>query len=383
MNSKKIIFVITDLNYGGAEKQTVDIAIELKKREWDIKVFSLMPISPNKNLTKLQEYHIPVKSLNIVNLFTFIKSIPKFVSHIKEYNPIIIHSHMFHAIILARLTKLFNPNPLIISTIHITKEHKNYFIDLFRIYIYKLTDVFCNLTTNVSISGYKRYLEKGITTRDKIIHIPNGIDINLFNPDSDKKYKLRKEFKIEEKDFLWLAIGRFSREKDYPTMLKAFSYLYEENGNTKLFIIGEGQLKEKMIQLSWNLKIDKAVIFAGSFDNIPEIINIADGYLMSSEWEAMPLTLMEASANEIPIVATDVGDNSKIVINGITGFLVPPKNPEALADSMKKLMSMNYEERNIMGKKARKHIEENFSLPKIIDIWEKTYLELIQNNKIK
>jgi glycosyltransferase involved in cell wall biosynthesis len=92
----------------------------------------------------------------------------------------------------------------------------------------------------------------------------------------------------------------------------------------------------------------------------------------------MPNVLLEASATGLPIVATDVGGNREVVLDGITGFLVPPRNPEALAEAMLRMMDLPEEKRREMGKAARKHVEDNFSLDRVVDMWEALYKELLE-----
>jgi len=106
-------------------------------------------------------------------------------------------------------------------------------------------------------------------------------------------------------------------------------------------------------------------------------MNATDAYVMSSIWEGMPLVLLEAQASGLPIVATDVGGNREVVIDGVTGFLVPPKDPEALAQAMLRLMELPKEKRQEMGEAARQHILANFSLDRVVDKWEALYRELL------
>jgi len=93
-------------------------------------------------------------------------------------------------------------------------------------------------------------------------------------------------------------------------------------------------------------------------------MNAADAYV----FKGMPNVLLEASATGLPIVATDVDGNSEIVLNGITGFLAPARNPEALAEAMLRMMGLPEEKRREMGQAARKHVEENFSLDRVVDM---------------
>jgi glycosyltransferase involved in cell wall biosynthesis len=186
---------------------------------------------------------------------------------------------------------------------------------------------------------------------------------------------------IEDK-FVWLAVGRFEEAKDYPNMLNAFAKVVLERNDSVLLIAGQGSLMEKAKRLVDELNITTHVYFLGVRKDIPALMNAADAYVMSSSWEGMPLVLLEASAIGLPIVTTDVGGNREIVIDGKSGFLVPPKNSEALAQAMLKMMDLPEELRKSMGQAGRKYIEENYSLEHVVDIWEELYIEFTKNKGI-
>jgi glycosyltransferase involved in cell wall biosynthesis len=99
----------------------------------------------------------------------------------------------------------------------------------------------------------------------------------------------------------------------------------------------------------------------------------ADGFVLSSAWEGLPMVLLEAGASALPIVATDVGGSVETVLPGATGWLVPPRRPEALAQAMLSLMTMSPNERSAMGRRARDHIARSFDMATIADQWEAIY----------
>jgi glycosyltransferase involved in cell wall biosynthesis len=107
-------------------------------------------------------------------------------------------------------------------------------------------------------------------------------------------------------------------------------------------------------------------------------MNAADGYVMSSAWEGMPGVLLEASATALPIVSTNVSGSCEIVLDHLSGFLVPTRNPEQLAQSMMSVMSLSSSEQTRMGSLGRSHVLNHFSLDKGVETWEKLYLDLIQ-----
>jgi glycosyltransferase involved in cell wall biosynthesis len=365
----RITFVSTDLNYGGAETQLVHLATRLKARGWKVQVVSLMP--PKAYVEELEAGGIPVFSLGIRRKLPDPRPILRLAQLIKNWHPRIVHSFMVHANLLARLVRLLAPTPVLICSARSIDEGSH-----LRELLYCLTDPLSDLTTQVSQAGLERYVRVGAVPRQKIVYIPNGVDSKRFYPNPEARARLRKELSLESA-FVWLAVGRFDLPKDYPTMLQAFAQVATKNPNAQLLIAGDGPMRPDMEVLTRSLKLGDRVRFLGIRRDVPELMNAADAYVMSSAWEGMANVLLEASATGLPIIATDVGGNREVVIDGKTGFLVPPKNPEALAQAMLHLMEMPEEERHAIGKAARQYVEANFTLDRVVDRWEALYKELL------
>jgi len=373
MSDLRILFFSTGLAYGGAETQLVRLSTRLKSRGRKVGVVSLTP--PKAYVENLKAAGIPVFSLGIQRKLPDPRPVLRLAWIIWKWRPHIIHSFMVHANLLARLVRIFAPVPVLICSVRSINEGGR-----FRELLYRLTDPLCDLTTQLSRAGLERYVRIGAVPRRKIRYIPNGVDTERFKPNLEDRLKVRKELGID--GFAWLAVGRFDPPKNYPTMLQAFARVIHKHPDTVLLIAGDGPLKKTTENMARELGIEKQVKFLGIRCDIPQLMNAADAYVMSSSWEGMPNVLLEASATGLPIVATDVGGNSEIVLNGVTGFLVPPRNPEALAEAMLRLMSLSIEEREKMGKMARKHVEVNFNLDRIVDLWESLYYELLERKGI-
>jgi len=138
-----------------------------------------------------------------------------------------------------------------------------------------------------------------------------------------------------------------------------------------------------MEDLACELGLGERVRFLGIRQDVPSLMGAADACVMSSAWEGMANVLLEASATSLPIVATDVGGNREVVLHDKTGFILPSKDPNALAQAMLRLMNMPEEERQAMGKAAREHIEANFSLDQVVARWETLYRELLAKKGIQ
>ena len=370
MNNLSVLFLITGLAYGGAETQLVNLATRLKKRGWEVRVVSML--SPQAFTEELKEAGIPLSTLNMRRGVADPRAVFRLVKILREWRPDIVHSHMIHANLLARVTRLFYKIPVLISTAHSIDEGGRW-----REIAYRLTDSLADLTTNVSQAAVERYIRVGAAPKDKIIFVPNGIDTSRFKPDRDTGWRLRNELGIDNY-FVWLAVGRFEAAKDYPNMLQAFKMVVDKKQDTLLLLAGQGSLLEETRKLANELDLEDKVRFLGVRRDVPDLMNAADAYVMSSAWEGMPMVLLEAEACGLPVVATDVGGNSEVILNNKSGYIVPPGDSEALAAAMMKMMSLPEAERRAMGRAGRAHIEANYSLERVVDQWEELYRELLQ-----
>lgn len=375
----RLLFVITGLSYGGAETKVVRCAKRLRARGWEVRMVTLLP--PKAYVEELVSRGIPVVSLGIQNKAPNPRFLFRFVRLVREWKPDIVHSHMVHANLFARLARPLAWTPVLICTAHSIDERGRKGSGRLRELLYRLTDPLCDITTQVSQAGLERYVRIRAVPRHKIRYIPNAVDTEVFRPNSEARKRLRDEWRLNGA-FVWLAVGRFDPPKDYPNMLRAFALVVSERPEAHLFIAGDGPLRQAMEALTKDLGIDKKVRFLGIRQDIPDLMNAADAYVMSSAWEGMPMVLLEAHAVGLPIVATDVGGNREVVQDGVTGFLVSPQDSDALAQAMLRLMSLPREERQRMAQASRERIETNFALDRVVDQWEVLYKELLARKGI-
>jgi glycosyltransferase involved in cell wall biosynthesis len=375
----KILYVITGLNYGGAETQLVKTVLHLRTFGEDVQVVSLTP--PLAYTEKLKEAGVPVISLGIQRKTPDFRPLFRLVRLINQWKPDIVHAHMVHANLLVRIARPLSSIPVLICTAHNVSERGRRGSGKLRELAYRLTDPFCDLTLQVSQAGVERYVKIRAVPRHKIRYFPNGVDLDEFKPDPEARARLRRVMRLEGL-FVWLAVGRFDPQKDYFTMIQAFRTVQGEQPASRLLIVGEGPLRLAMEKIATEFGLKEKMIFLGIRRDIPDIMNAADAYVMSSAWEGLPNVLLEAHATGLPAVATDVGGNREILKDGITGFIVPPKSPEALAQAMLRLMNLSQEERQRMGEAARRHVEMNFDLKKRVNNLRILYQELLARKRV-
>ena len=136
-----------------------------------------------------------------------------------------------------------------------------------------------------------------------------------------------------------------------------------------MFIAGEGSQYDSLVEMVENSDLGQRAIFLGLRNDIPDLLNGCDAVVISSLWEGMPNTILEALAAGKPVVATDVGGVTELVKNGINGFVVPPSNPDKLAEAMQKLMKLEDSVRQEWGEKGRKTVEDSFAQEKVQAQW--------------
>lgn len=372
----KILFASTGLAHGGAETQLVRIAIRLRERGWKVGIVSMLP--PTAYVDVLQAVGIPVYNLRMRRKVPDPRAVFRLAAIIRQFRPTIVHSYMVHANLLARLCRPFSRVPVLISSVRSICEGGR-----FREWAYRITDPLCDLTTQVCRAGAERYIQRGLTPVHKMLYIPNGIETDQFAPNPAIRATMRAQLRVEQA-FVWVTVGRLEPPKDYPNLMQAIQQVAKLYVQLMVLLVaGQGPLREALERQITELGITEHVNLLGVRTDIPQLLNAADGFVLASAWEGMSNALLEAASTALPIVATDVGGNSEIVIDGQTGFLVPPRNPDALAEAMLRLMNMPPEQRLAMGQAGRAHVLANFDMERIVERWEQLYLQLLERKGIR
>ena len=175
--------------------------------------------------------------------------------------------------------------------------------------------------------------------------------------------------------FVLTTVGALIPIKGHETLLRALSKLDSEFA---LYIVGTGPLKSSLKSLVHGFGLSDEVHFLGFREDVPAIYAQTDIAVTPSLSEAFPRVVLEAMASSVPVVASDVGGISEAVVDGQTGVLVPPKNPDAFASAISALAT-DPDRRARMGKAGRERIEEKFAFEQGVEQVEAVYRELIQS----
>ena len=362
----KIIQIIPMFGLAGAETMCENLSLELKNQGHDVKVASLY------------DYHSAITDRlenNNVEIYYLGKKkgwdstiIPKLVRLFKNQRPDIVHSHLYaikYVMIAACLAGVKGK----IHTVHNIASKENAEIGQHLNYLFfKYAGV---IPVSLSAEIQKTIMERYRLSEEQTPIVYNGIDFNKC---------IKKKCYDKSEKLIFIHIGRFSEQKNHELLIKAFAKVYEQNKDTELYLIGTGELQEKIkIQID-NLKLDQSVHCMGLKDDIYSWLNYADALVMSSKYEGMPMTIIEAMGTGLPVISTNVGGIASMIENGQEGILTNIDENE-LSVAMCKMKDVKF--RECLGKNARAKAEKLFSSKKMAQKYLDIYKKELESEKNK
>ncbi|MGY3211423.1 glycosyltransferase [Mucilaginibacter sp. HD30] len=359
----KILYLITGLRLGGAEKQLLLLAREMKLAGNTVLVAAME--SNGVMARDFVESGIEVHGLDV----TSIKSIPAAYKKLKRvatnFTPDVVHAHMIHANFLAAYFKLFNKNTKVICTAHNVREGSGLLMAGYH-FVKKVVD----WSTNVSQEAFDHFIKKKYFSPHTSSFIPNATDTAVFDPTNYKKKLIRRDLGVDDEAYVFFSAGRLHYQKNYPDLLKAFSIVCHKIPNALLYIAGEGPDLGKLLVLSVELNLNNRVVFLGRRNDIPALMAMSDCFVLSSKFEGFGLVVAEAMAMQLPVISTNCG-GVKEVMGGI-GKLVDNGDVAGLAKAMVAVSQTGW----LCYCNSRKHITENYGIPVVIDKWKQLYNNL-------
>src|SRR5512138_1331147 len=209
----------------------------------------------------------------------------------------------------------------------------------------------------------------------KVRLVPNGIDLARFAPRGPSP-ALRATLGVPPAAPLVLSIGRFVAEKGHRHLLEAAALIERGKRGVHWVLVGEGELESQLRREASALGLESQVHFPGWRDDVPDVLAVADVFVLPSENEGFGRVVVEAMAMACPVVATAVGGAPEIVRDGETGVLVPPSDPRALAEAVGSLLDDRARAARL-GAAGRARAESRFSLTAHIDGVERVYAEVL------
>ncbi|BDC49334.1 glycosyl transferase family 1 [Bryobacterales bacterium F-183] len=367
----RVALLLTQLaTDGGAEAQVSSLAREFQRMRWDVHVISIRP--PRSTL---EDAGIPLHSLDMHSALDLPAAIVRLRRLIRDIRPDVLHSHMTHANLLARITRPLLQVPVVINTLHglrmYNMQGEGYML---REAAHRLTDRLADLTTVVCNEANSYYVQAKAVSPGRILTMPNGVDVDRFRPDAALRFATRLALDLD-REFTWICAARFHSVKNHPALLRAFHATLQNRPDSVLLLVGEGPGQAELHALSKELGIQSKVRFLGRRNDLPALLNASDAFALASRFEALSIALLEAAACGLPIACTDVGGNRDIVIDGYNGFLAKADASD-LDAAMRRIAGLSFAARSAFSTNARMHVQRNFELHGVAQSWCDLYLKL-------
>ncbi|NOZ62199.1 MAG: glycosyltransferase family 4 protein [Calditrichaeota bacterium] len=362
----------------GVQRAMFDILLRLDRQKFDLLVICQNEGELTENLKKnnIDYFCIPALKREIHPLYDVVAFF-KLVRILKKEGVQIIHTHSSKPGMLGRFAASVAGVKVRIHTVQGFAFHE--FSDRQKVFLLSLAERLAGLVSDkIIFVNNKDYLfarENKLAAEQKLVQIPNGIELN----GSVELKNIRKELGFEDSVKLVGSVGRLWKQKAPQYFILAIPEVIEKHPQARFVLTGDGPLERELRELAAKLGVEKYVRFLGWRKDAKRVLAEYDVFVQTSLWEGLSLSIMEAMAAAKPVVASDIKGNNELVVDGKTGFLVPPKQPKDLADKINFLLDQPAL-RKKMGAAGRLRMEKNFAIEQVADKIENLYLTLISQN---
>lgn len=366
----RIVHVVLGLDVGGLERVVLRLLAHTDRQRWSPSVVALD--APGALAGELVRLGVPMRVMGrgpgldhhlVFRLSAFLQREHACLVHTHNASP-----HLYGA--LAAHFSWWGPRPRIVHTKHGRNQpdHRR------RVLINRFASAISDRVVAVSEDAARVAVDVERVRPEKVLTILNGVDTGEFRPRAAAA--ARAALGIPPDGFHVGCVARLAPIKDHRTLLAAFARLRAAIPGAHLTLIGDGSERAALEAFSAELGLAQGVTFAGERAEVAPLLPAFDVFALSSKSEGISLTLLEAAAAGLPVVATRVGGNAEVVVDGCTGLLVPAGDPEAFASALTSLATR--EDRMAMGAAGRARVARAFSVERMARDYEALYEEVLR-----
>lgn len=364
--SRRIVLLARDLDYGGAQRQLIALAQGLRASGSDVHV--VIFYSGGAFDGELGVYGIHVHILKKSGRWDAINFLIRLANCLRELQPNVVYSFLDIPNIVAVALKPIIRDAMIVWGVRASNMDLSRYNWLSRM-AYALECRLANFADCIianSHAGKLHAISNGFPD-DKMLVVPNGIDIGYFQSEPARRQLVRAEWHVAENDVLVGLVGRLDPMKDHQTFLCAASHIARAVPNVRFVCVGSGpgEYASMLKQRSADLGLREQLLWVEARDDMPAIYSALDVAVSSSAFgEGFSNTIAEAMACGVPCVVTDVGDSALIV--GDVGKVVVARDPDALATAIKHMVDLSVAERRTLGEASRARVISEFGIDKLV-----------------
>lgn len=372
MTAKIRLLQLTDqLGDAGAENLLYNFATGVDRSRFDLHVCALRPWPHPKIVPAMRALGFPVMELDQHHAYD-LHILRTLISYIRREKIDIIHTHLLASDIMGRVAGFITRRP-VVSTIH------NARIDLDREPRHQQwmerwsARLWCRRLIVVSTLLRDEIAEWFGVPRSKVIGIPNGIDTARFKPPPGFDAGEVKRELLGGEYTMVANVARLVPQKGQRYLVEAAALVAATHPDVRFALVGDGPLRDEIMELARAHGIADKIVITGIRTDVPHILAASDVFVLSSMWEGMPLSLLEAMAAGCPAVATDVGGVAEVLKHGEVGLMVPPADPAALAAAITDYLDHPDRARK-MASAAQAFAEQEYGMETMIRKWEAVYI---------
>lgn len=376
----RVAFLIRALVYGGAERQLVNLVCGLDRKMFEPVVLVFYGGAPLEG--ELIRKGIRVVSLGKKGRWDLWGFLWRLIRVLRELQPDILHSYLVDSNNITALVKPLFPRMRVVWGVRASNMDMAQY-DLVARLSFLLSRFLARRADLIVVNSYagRDYHAARGYPAEKMVVVPNGIDTHRFYPDRALGVHVREEWGVPRDVPLIGLVGRLDPMKGHPTFLRAASLLARKQDYVRFVCVGEGPeaYSRELHSLARELGLDGRLIWANARGDMPGVYNALDIASSSSYGEGFPNVIGEAMACGVPCVVTDVGDSAWLLDGA--GRVVPPGDPQALAEAWTDLLSLPVAERLAMGVAARQRVMEKFSVDNLVDETSRLLRELAEGGR--
>lgn len=360
----RVLHILPNLRQGGAEHLAVNLCCLFAKRGYEVGLISLYNQVDIGFRSMLVKSKVKLWELDKSLGFDFL-TVYRVNEVLNNFRPHVVHSHL-HVLKYIFLSLIINDINFV-HTVHTVADKEAAGITRYSNKLaFKLGVIPVAIADAVAESFKKIY------TSNNLQIIPNGIPVNLYANNKIDRASMRCSLMISNSDIVFICVARFYPEKNHSLLLDAFSKILSKYPDVHLLLVGDGATRPRIEELASGL--GNNIHFLGSRSDVPDLLNSADVFVLSSDWEGNPLSVMEAMAAGKPVISTAVGGIPELVTDGVHGLLTPAGCGEQLSKAMMYLIE-NPDVRIKMGIAAFERANQKFDFDAMADLYEVLYLK--------
>ena len=368
----RVLHVVSSFYMGGAERVATNLLRTTDPEQFDVRAISLRGPFGTDLEEILARDGIPVWYMGKERGFDplVLARVARTMAH---FRPQVVHTHTY-ALRYAFPYMLCRRVPAMVHTVHNLAERE---VDWYERWVHRLA--FRRGVLPVAIAREVADSIRRVYGIDDVPLIPNGIPVDTFRAPSIDRERWRNKEGFAPTEILFVCVAVLRSQKNPALLLEAFRRGAASDPRAHLLFVGEGPSKSKLERRIVALGLQERVHLLGLRSDVPEMLNAADVFVLSSDYEGNPLSVMEAMAAGKPMICTAVGGVPELVEDGC-GLLVPPRDAQALSKAMSHMLE-SPKARKSMGEKSARRAVERFDLRAMTEAYEDLYRWLIANDQ--